>query len=90
MESFIQSSKTLLDPTVCQDLIDQFEAHTWLQVPGKIGIRQDISLDGLLQETEFKKSTDLGVTDQVADSPAFQPSILKLFDFLNEQINDTK
>ena len=90
MESFIQQSKTLLDTSVCNDLIDQFEAHTWLQVPGKVGVQQQVSSDGLIQETEYKKSTDLGVTDQVADSPAFRPSILKLFEFLNEQVDDYK
>ena len=90
MESFIQQSTIHLESNVCEDIIKQFEAHTWLHVPGKIGIRQAVSSDGLGQDNGFKKSTDLGVTDNVADSPAFNPSILKLFEFLNAEITQYK
>jgi prolyl 4-hydroxylase len=91
MDSFILESENLLSSEVCQDLIDQFEKHTWLHVKGKVGIRYEDKMGGELRtESEFKQSTDLGITDAVADSPAFQPLILNLFEFLNTNISAYK
>jgi len=87
METFIHESKTPLDAETCNDLIAQFEKHSWLQKPGKIGMKDKIEFG---VEKQYKASTDMGITDDVANSDAFRPSIIKLFEFLNIQITEYK
>lgn len=91
MTNFIYESQNYLDPLVCEDLINQFEKHTWLHTQGKIGMCNDDDTSSMLTlQEDIKQSTDMGITDVIADSPAFQPSILKLFEFLNQCIIDYK
>jgi len=91
LDSFIHQSNSFLDKSVCEDLINQFETHTWLQTEGRIGMKYDNnSVDSLVVEKDIKQSTDLGITDTVANSPAFKPSIIKLFEFLNENVIEYK